>query len=366
MKFLFDARYIRTDHHDGVSRYSAELLRALALRTADEPRVRLAALVSDPAQLAGTPGLPSLTGPSVTSPAEPLTGLGLNRYRPDVVFSPLQTMGSLGRRHKLILTLHDLIYHEHPQPPGELAWPVRAGWRAYHAAWWPQRVTLNRADAVVTVSRTSREQILAHRLTRREVRVVANAASTPPVSAEQARERLARRGRGLVYMGSYLPYKNVATLLRAAALLPGHTLHLLSRISPAVEAELRSRVPSGARVVFHRGVSEAEYQQLLATCAALVTASRAEGYGLPLVEAFAAGAPVVCTDIPIFHEVAGDAAGFAGADDPAGFAARIRELADPDLARRRVLAGLERVRAHTWDDSAGELLRLAWDLHARG
>ena len=283
MKLLFDARYIRTDHHDGISRYSAELLTATAHAVREDPRVRLCALVSDPAQRRFFPELPTITGPSVTSPAEVFTGALLTRYAPDVVFSPMQTMGSLGRRHRLILTLHDLIYYDHPQPPGDLPLPVQWGWRAYHAAWWPQRLTLNRADAGATVSETSRAQLLAHHLTKREVRVVANAAPSSGIPEDQALERLARRGTDLVYMGSFLPYKNVETLVRAMAHLPGHTLHLLSRITPAREAELRSRIPEGAQVIFHHGVSEDEYRELLTTCAALVTASRAEGYGLPLV-----------------------------------------------------------------------------------
>lgn len=365
MKFLFDARYIRTDHHDGISRYSAELLRALAELTRDEPRVRLAALISDPAQLEHVPRLPHLTGPAVTSPAEALTSLELNRYRPDVVFSPMQTMGSWGRRYKLILTLHDLIYYEHPRPPSDLPLPIQWGWRAYHKAWWPQRVALNRADAVVTVSETSREQIVAHRLTKREVRVVPNAASSAAVPDTEALARLATRGKDLLYMGSFLPYKNVETLLRAAARLPEYTLHVLSRISPAREAQLHASAGTADNVVFHRGVTEAEYQDLLSSCAALLTASRAEGYGLPLIEAFAAGAPVVCSDTPIFREVAGDAAGYAPADDDAAFAARVRELTDPQLAQSRVVAGLERVRAHTWGDSARRLLHLATELQQR-
>nr|WP_312607357.1 glycosyltransferase family 1 protein [Kocuria rhizophila] len=367
MKLLFDARYIRTDHHDGISRYSTELLAATARAARQDPRVRLCALVSDPAQRAFVPeDVATVTGPPVTSPAEVLTALAANRFDPDVVFSPMQTMGSLGRRYRLILTLHDLIYYEHPQPPGDLPLPVQWGWRAYHRAWWPQRLTLNRADAVATVSETSRQQILAHRLTKRDVRVVANAAPSAGIPEDKALARLPQRGTDLVYMGSFLPYKNVETLLRAMAHLPGHTLHLLSRISPARRAELQALVPAGARVVFHGGVGEAEYRELLSTCAALVTASRAEGYGLPLVEAFAEGAPVVCSELPIFREVAGDAAGYAPVDDDAAFAARVRELADPGLARQRVLAGLERIRAHTWDDSARDLLDLARELHQRG
>lgn len=365
MKLVFDARYIRTDHHDGISRYSTQLLHAVEELTRDDPKVRLSVLISDPAQLALVPEVPHLKGPPVTSAAEVATAAILNRYRPDVVFSPMQTMGSLARRHRLILTLHDLIYYEHPTPPGDLPKPIQWGWRAYHKAWWPQRLVLNRADAVATVSETSRALIEKHQLTKRDVRVVANAAPSAGISEDEALQRLPVRGKDLIYMGSFLPYKNVETLLDAAAQLPEYTLHLLSRISPARRAELEARVPAGAHVVFHEGVSEERYRELLKTAAALVTASRAEGYGLPLVEAFAEGAPVVCSDLPIFHEVAGEAASFADPNHAATFAQAVRALEDPDQARRRVLAGLAQIRTHTWADSAQALMDLAWDLQGR-
>ena len=59
----------------------------------------------------------------------------------------------MGRDYRLLLTLHDLIYYEHRTPPRDLPAPIRLLWRLYHLAWWPQRLLLNRADAVVTVSR---------------------------------------------------------------------------------------------------------------------------------------------------------------------------------------------------------------------
>ena len=129
-------------------------------------------LVSDRRQLAQLPDLPYHLVSSPTSIREPLVALAVRRFAPDVVFSPMQTMGSWGRRYRLVLTLHDLIYYDHPTPPAEFAAPIRLLWRAYHLAWWPQRLLLNRADAVVTVSETTAELIAAHRLTDRPVTVV--------------------------------------------------------------------------------------------------------------------------------------------------------------------------------------------------
>ncbi|MFI7482322.1 glycosyltransferase family 4 protein [Kocuria sp. M1R5S2] len=366
MRLLFDARYTRPGRHDGISRYGASLLAATADLAAEDPGLELAMLVSDRRQLAMLPDLPHVSGPSPVSAAEAATALVVNRYAPDVVYSPMQTMGSVGRRHGLILTLHDLIYYDHPQPPGDLPAAVRAGWRLYHRAWWPQRLLLDRADAVVTVSRTTRALIAEHRLTRRPVHVVPNAPRPGSVVDPQAAlERPARPDRVLLYMGSFLPYKNVETLLRVAGRLPDHELHLLSGISPARRAELESLVPAGARVVFHDGVSEARYTELLGRAAALLTASRAEGYGLPVVEALAAGTPVVCSDLPIFREVAGEAASFVAPDDDAGFAAAVRALEDPAHRRRQVLAGLDRARAWSWTDSATALLEVARGVHGR-
>src|SRR5699024_12278408 len=55
----------------------------------------------------------------------------------------------------------------------------------------------------------------------------------------------------------------------------------------------------------HDGIDDGEYRHLLRSATALVTISRSEGYGLPLVEAMAEGTPVVVSDQEIFQEVAG-------------------------------------------------------------
>ncbi|MBN9612936.1 MAG: glycosyltransferase [Actinobacteria bacterium] len=362
-RLLFDARYIRTDFHDGISRFSAELARAAA-EAAPGAGVEIAFLIHDPAQIALLPeGAATLRIHAPTSWREPFTALLLNRHRPDAVFSPMQTIGSLGRRFRLILTLHDTIYYRHRTPPKDLPQAVRLGWRLFHLSYWPQRLVLNRADVVATVSETSKRQFAAVRLTRRPVVVLANA---PQNLAEllpaDAAPRSDETPRNIVYMGSFMPYKNVETLVRGMAGLPEHTLHLLSRISDARRREFETLAPAGARIVFHNGVTDAEYAELLNDRALLATLSLDEGYGLSVAEALDFGVPAVISDLEIFREVAGEGALFVPAENAEAFASAVRSLDDSAMRARLIEAGTAHAANYSWERSAELLLSTVREL----
>ena len=160
-------------------------------------------------------------------------------------------------------------------------------------------------------------------------------------------------------MGSFMPYKNVETMIAGMAELPDMTLHLLSRIAPELRAGLEARIPAGANVVFHNGVTDAEYEAMLARTTALISLSRAEGYGLPLVEAMSHGTPVIASDIPIFREVGDDAVSYVHPDSPAEFAAAVRRLEEPELWKARSRRSVERAADFSWDQSARRLIDLA-------
>lgn len=357
MKILFDCRYTRIGRHDGISRYTAGLVSALAERHA------VTMLISDHRQLELLPDLPWELIGSPTAVGEPWVARQVNRLEPDVVFTPMQTMGGFGRRYRLVLTVHDLIYYRHPTPPRDLPAFVRGLWRLYHLAWWPQRLLLNRSDAVVTVSSTTKGLIAEHRLTRRPVYVVPNAADMPAIPEERA-ARTAPETKSLVYMGSFMPYKNVDTLVRAAALLPGYELHLMSRVSDAEKQRLAALAP-GARLVFHDGASDEEYAETLAAATALVTASRDEGFGIPLVESMTLGTPVVVSDIPIFREIGGAAALFFPADSAEQLALRVRHLEEDGVWAARSAASRAEAARFTWEASADHLLTVLTATAAR-
>lgn len=354
-KIVVDARFTRTDHHDGISRYGASLIAAIA------PYADVTMLIHDEKQLALLPELPWVKINSPLSASELFVARYVNKLHADLVFCPMQTMGSWGRKYPLVLTLHDLIYYEHPTPPGFLPAPVRVLWRLYHKAYWPQRILLNRADVVATISETTLSLMRKHRLTRKPIRIVSNA----PQSGSQPRNIDAAPKKTLVYMGSFMPYKNVETLIAGMAELPDFTLELLSRITPQRQAELEALIPAGAKVQFHHGVSDEAYDQLLRDCTALVTLSKAEGYGLPLVEAMAIGTPVVVADTPIFREVGGTAAHYVPADSPHDFAMAVRALDDQNYWKQASGASIVQAGKFSWDNSAHELLAIAAELQGR-
>lgn len=351
MRIFFDCRYVKTDgSHDGIARYSEGLVAALGAGH------DVTMLINDERQLAVLPDLPWKLISSPTSPLEVLVARQVNRLKPDVVFSPMQTMGSFGRRYPLVLTLHDLIYYRHRTPPRSMPGWLRLLWRIYHLAWWPQRLLLNGADAVVTVSKTTAQLIAEHRLTRRPVAVVYNAADGVAETAT-AGARSRPEGGVLVYMGAFIGYKNVEALVRAAARLPEYELHLLSRVSDSDRRRLTGLAPD-ARLVFHNGVSDEEYADILAGATALLTASLDEGFGIPVIEAMRAGTPAVVSDIPIFREVGGDAAVYVDPHDDGSIVDAVRSLQQPGEWERRSRAGIEQAARFSWAASAEVLAGL--------
>lgn len=346
MKIFFDARYIRTDFHDGISRYTVGLGNALAKLT------KVTFIISDKAQLKFLPkNSKYIIIHSPTSPREPFAALVLNKYKPDVVFSPLQSMGSIGRKFKLILNQQDTTYYKLPQPPAQLPAHVRVVWRLYHSGYLPGRLTLNAADMIATVSETSKQEILAANLTKRAIIVVPNAAEDLS-KLTHTKVQNTKPPKNLVYMGAFLPHKNVETLIKMMAYLPDRKLHLLSYISPKRKEELTGLIPKGAEVIFHGGVSDKKYADLLLDNTIMVSASKAEGFGLPLIEAIQLGVPSVVTAMPIFCEVAGEGALYTDPNNPKDFADKIKQLDDLKTRKKHIKAGKENIKKYSWEHSA--------------
>jgi glycosyltransferase involved in cell wall biosynthesis len=117
----------------------------------------------------------------------------------------------------------------------------------------------------------------------------------------------------------------------------------------ALERRIREHPEYGRRLFWLDDVGDAALRALYLRAHCLVFPSVSEGFGLPLVEAAHYGLPAIASDIPVFHEIAGDAVRYFDVAAPASLAARLREaLASPRVAPR--------IEVSTWRAATESLL----------
>ena len=162
-------------------------------------------------------------------------------------------------------------------------------------------------------------------------------------------------GRQIAFVGLRSPaYKNFAMLLAAVAHLKDVRLCCLgggrcSERERALLAELRLE----ERVQFKQVRGDRDLFEGYNTCSALVIPALEEGFGLPMLEAFALGIPVIASEAEALLEVSAGAATHVDATSAEALAARIQEvLDDRELHARLARSGLRRAADFSWARSA--------------
>jgi len=179
-------------------------------------------------------------------------------------------------------------------------------------------------------------------------------AGAAPTPEAELRERFTLGDRPIVLsLSAKRPHKNLRGLLDALARIPPERrpIAVLPGYPTPHEAELRAHAQAlGVDVRWPAWVSDADVAGLLRAAAAFVFPSFYEGFGLPVLEAMAAGVPVACSDRSSLPEVAGDAALLFDPADPGAIAAAIeRLLSDPgDLPEK----GRAQAARFTWRRTA--------------
>lgn len=285
-----------------------------------------------------------------------------HRLNADVAFTPY--WGSPWRRPcPTAATVHDLI---------PLLQPAYRGGVSQRAYTGLVSQTARRADLVLTDSQASRQDIVQHlQIPAERVRAVLLAADqrfrpvTDPAELARARERYDLPESFVLYLGGFDVRKNVAGLVQAyarASELPSFPKDGNSDVRLVIAGKLPSadtpftpdprRMATEAgmagRVHFTGWVDEADKPALYSLASLFVFPSLYEGYGLPVAEAAACGAPIVTSNRSSLPEVAPDALLVDPQDTEALAAAMIRALAaprPPSPTQRR-----------TWSDVARDTL----------
>jgi glycosyltransferase involved in cell wall biosynthesis len=266
-----------------------------------------------------------------------------------------------GRNNQTVVTVHDAIAWTNPDflTSREASWNRTMTKRAERFA-----------DAVVAPTHAVAEVLAENFDFGDRLRVIGGAPSSrlQPMPDDAARrERLGLRRDYLVTVAGLHRRKGLGVLIDALSRVADIALVVVGAAPADGEgiAELaRERGLDADRVIVLDAVGDDDLAAVLQGATAFLQASRAEGFGLALVEALAFGLPVIHSDAPALVEVAADAGMVVPRDDPdesEAYAAAIREvLDDSDLRARLSLAALDRSRAFSWRDSAEKV----WQLHA--
>jgi glycosyltransferase involved in cell wall biosynthesis len=277
----------------------------------------------------------------------------------DLTHSPSPML--LPTRGRTIITVNDLFFLDSP------GLADRAARRNFG-----NRVgkAVERADGVVAISEFSRRAILDRfHADEQKIRVIPLGVDnswdrTPEASAlERVRRELDLPAEFLLFVGALEPRKNLVRLVEALKLLHdgGRRVPLLivgrsggdsARVKEAVE---RRGLTAWVRLTGYLDAEDVRSLHHLATL--LVFPSLAEGFGLPVLEAMAAGLPVATSGTSALPEVAGDAALFFDPEDPEDIAAQVgRLLADQGLRRTLAEKGKRRAGRFKWSTTAARTL----------
>jgi len=247
-----------------------------------------------------------------------------------------------------VLTLHDVTFMQMTTFGRATTWGMAR----------VVRLAARDADALIAVSEAARDEICAElRLAPEDFLVVRHGAlagkGPPPEDEAEVRTALGLDGRRLVLcVGALRPHKNQGLLVRAAPLLPEDVKVVLAGHQEPYADELRALTrelgcEDRVELAGYLPGNRLERLWLMAGCAAFPT--RAEGFGLPLLEAMARGVPVACSDLPVLREVGGDVPSYFQPDDPRSAADSISAcLTDPGRGSR----GAERAASFSWPEAA--------------
>jgi glycosyltransferase involved in cell wall biosynthesis len=358
---LVDARKARDF---GIGTYIRGLLGGLA----SLDRFALQALV--------LPGDEALFPPGVTTTACAATHYSvgelvavrraISEATPDVFHAPHYVVPFFPPR-AMVVTVHDLMHLTRP----EHGTPAK---RAY-ARWMIGRA-LRLSARVIAVSEATKKEILAFGPSQGgKVEVIPNGVEERFFLEGKERNAVARRSPAtlfpippfkesspyLLFLGNDKPHKNLAGLLaawqRLHAAHPALTL-VLAGVNPG------RILPEGAKAIGF--VPDADVPTLVAGAEALVLPSFAEGFGLPVLEAQAAGTPAACSDLPALREAAGDAAVFFDPHDVASMAAGIEKiLRDEELRKELRENGRARAKEFSWRRAAERTSKVYEDVLRR-
>jgi glycosyltransferase involved in cell wall biosynthesis len=357
MRVLYDHQTFSHQRFGGNSRYFFELLSCF-YRTGDVS-IELAVESSPNEYLKGAPFFAGRASQHVDLPhflaryARNEIATRLAARRPHDVFHttfyyPTALHGA--KRAKLVVTVLDMIPELFPE-----SFELRTTFGRFVTKPWIEgkRQLCARADAILAISETTKRDVVKFYGIDPDRITVTHLANR--LSADARTPRVTGfPDRYVLFVGTRNTYKNFSVFLQGVA---GSKLPIVCIGGGAFDAAELAQIKALGLDALQRNVADHELPGCYAHAAAFVFPSRYEGFGIPILEAMACGAPTILANASCFPEIAGDAALYFDPADPADLARVLeRVIGDRQLADELRARGHARAERFTWEATAARTL----------
>jgi len=255
---------------------------------------------------------------------------------------------------RAVVTIHDLIFLRHPE---------YYHWFDARIYEWKFRQALREADHIIAISQRTRQDILEFGGAQYADRISVIYQSFAPrfttvVTPErraEVRQRYKLPQRFVLNVGTIERRKNLAVAVEAVDLLP-QDIHLVAvgRPTPYVR-----ELPHSDRLHLLSGVPDADLAVIYSLAEAFVYPSRYEGFGIPIIEAIAAGLPVVACTGSCLEEAGGPYSRYVSPDDAIGMAEALKmSLRGARGRQERIDLSRDYIRRFQGTDVAAQVAKL--------
>jgi len=375
-KIVIDARMYGLEHA-GIGRYVANLVKEIRDLKLKNQEIILLVRKKDFKKLKREVGsdfrLVSCSAAHYSLQEQIIVPLQLIKLKPDLVHFPHFNVPVFWWG-KQVVTIHDLIKHQSRGPETTTRWQPFYWFKyfAYRLITW---LAVRRAKKVIVPSQWWKKKLIEYyHLQPEKVAVTYEGVEVLFSQKRSAREiqsvlkRYRLRRPFVIYTGSLYPHKNIPRLIQAILYL-NDANHLSKPLSLVIvcsrnvfyqrlKKEIK-QMRAGRWVKLVGFVPDRELGALYRAATAFVFPSLLEGFGLPGLEAMAAGLPVVASNSSCLPEIYGQAALYFDPRKKKEIAAQIlRVLSDKEIRAKLIEAGFRQVRKYSWQKMAQETLRV--------
>jgi len=290
------------------------------------------------------------------------------REKPDLLWMPMQAIPIFKRKGlKTIVTIHDLAFKYFPEhfPKSDL---IKLNIFS--------KLAIERSDKIIAVSHSTKNDILKFfpKISEKKIKVIHHGIDTmlfqKKIPEESRKEILTKyqlqTKNHILYIGAIQPRKNIATLVHAFELFKKQKESNVKLVIGGeigwLEKETLEAIENSSQkkdIILTGKIDFVTVSGLMHNAGVFVFPSLYEGFGLPIIEAMAAGIPVIAADNSSLLEVGGRAALYFKASDFSELAQKISlVLENKNISDEMIQKGLERAKLFSWEKCAQETLEL--------